>query len=481
MLARFVIAAAVLSCLPPVAGATDPPRLADALLEDLRAANNVPGMAAAVWHQGKLVWHGETGFADLETSRLVRPSTQFRLASVSKVFAATGAALLAERGTLDLDADIRLYVPAFPSRANPITTRDLAAHLSGIPHYQAVDAGRGRIRYTSVADALAVFADRELLFPPGTGYNYSSYGYTLLSAVIEAAAGEDYLSFVRHRLTGPAGLQETGAEDAARPGPALTRMYELSDGVAAPVPPHDYSYSWAGAGMRGTARDLVRFGAAVLDGRLVSAETLDMMLTPARTDSGETVGSYYYRVGFGWRTGSDHAGRRVVHHAGVTPGARSVLLLYPDEGTAVALLSNASWTSQIERAASLLAAPFLDPAPETCPSGGFAYDGEFDEKPVTGSLTIVEDAEGCHGTLSAENALGEWLRSFPQRGSEAYTLRAITSKENAVVFALVTPLGIADLPVVRHGQDLRAETVFGRSRKLRIGARRARAPASASE
>jgi len=97
-----------------------------------------------------------------------------------------------------------LWFSQRPSIAKPpIRLWHLAAHVSGIPHYQAVDSHRGLIQYDSVADTLPIFRNRELLFSPGIDYHYSTYGYTLLSAVLEQAGGDDYLGLLERYLSRP--------------------------------------------------------------------------------------------------------------------------------------------------------------------------------------------------------------------------------------------------------------------------------------
>jgi len=96
--------------------------------------------------------------------------------------------LLYQRGTLDLDAPVQRYVPGFPVKRYPITVRQVAGHLAGIRHYLPGEF-ENRKHYATVSEGLSIFAGDSLLFEPGTRFEYSSYGYNLLSAVIEGARG----------------------------------------------------------------------------------------------------------------------------------------------------------------------------------------------------------------------------------------------------------------------------------------------------
>src|SRR6058998_493605 len=101
-----------------------------------RLANRIPGVQVAVSVNGKLVWSEGFGYADAARKRPVTRETQFRIGSVSKPLTATAVALLYEQGKLDLDAPVQRYVPSFPDKGHPITTRLLAGHLAGIRHYK---------------------------------------------------------------------------------------------------------------------------------------------------------------------------------------------------------------------------------------------------------------------------------------------------------------------------------------------------------
>jgi len=101
-----------------------------------RLATHIPGVQVAVALKGKLVWSEGFGYADAERKKPVTRETQFRIGSVSKPLTATAVALLYEQGKLDLDAPVQRYVPSFPDKGYPITTRLLAGHLAGIRHYK---------------------------------------------------------------------------------------------------------------------------------------------------------------------------------------------------------------------------------------------------------------------------------------------------------------------------------------------------------
>lgn len=448
-------------------GQDDPAgRLSDILLEALVEANGVPGMSAALVRDGEAVWLGSAGLRDVERRLPVEVGTQFRFASVSKMITATAAARLAAEGSLDPDAPVQSIIRYLPDIWPPISAWQLAAHTSGIPHYQDVDSGRGGVHFATTEDAVGVFSDRALLAEPGAAYRYSSYGYTLLSAVIEESAGEPFLDHVSRVL-----LQDLDIGPERSGDRHMATGYNFdADGSLRPVGPHDFSYSWGGAGFRGSARDLALFGARVLSGAAVSPATRALMWTPARLNDGVAArDNPDAEVGFGWRISRDLDGALYVHHAGVMDGARSALVLFPESGDSVSVLSNAQWTASIEQTAMMLVAPYRTASSSDidapCPLSVTRFEGSFGSEPVGGAARFELDKGVCRGRISGGNALGVWLNTFPQRDATELQIIAVTPDSALARAALVTPVGIYDL---RLQADNVYEARFSATRQLRL-------------
>src|SRR5206468_1685051 len=138
------------------------------------------------------------------------PCVSRRAHSVPAAYAAA-VALLYEQGKLDLDAPVQRYVPAFPTKPYPITTRELAGHLAGIRHYRG-DEFRLNRHFDTVVEGLSIFEDDSLLFPPGTKFSYSSYGWNLISAVVEGASGETFLRYISDHVFRPLGMTRTAPD-----------------------------------------------------------------------------------------------------------------------------------------------------------------------------------------------------------------------------------------------------------------------------
>lgn len=429
------------------AAAVTSQRMLDALVE----TNGVPGMGAAVWRDGRVAWTGCAGWRDVEARKPVERGTVFRLASVSKVIAATAAAKLTEEGRLDIDAPVGDALPWLPPAWARVTVRQLAAHTAGAPHYAGNDLDvLGRIRYPTARDAVSLFSGRALLSAPGDAYSYSSWGYTLIGAVIEARAGAHFLDYVRRHITDGLAIEADGDSPEA----ISSRLYRIEGGTTRRMARTDMSYTWPGGGLAATPEALATFGGRVLEHRIVGADRLDAMLQPTRLSSGAPAHDRDYAIGFGWRVGRDLDGHRIAHHAGTTTGARSLLMLWPESGAAAAVLSNASWVSAIESTTSMLAAPF-HPQP-----AGLVAAGCPDSGRMTGTLkgqrfdieaTFRHDEGRCVGEFAAPAPLRTFFANAYQWPGHRLQIIALSADGSLPRAALVTPFGLYDLRAASSG------------------------------
>lgn len=300
-------------------------------------APKAPGVSVAVSIDGKLVWSEGFGYMDLEAKKPVTNTTKFRIGSISKSLTAVGLALLVERGQLDLDAPIQKYVPDFPDKGAPISARMLGGHLSGIRHYRGLESRRNQ-PYTNSHSALAIFQNDPVVALPGTKYHYTTYGWTLLSAAMESALQQDFVTYMEKNVIQPLGLTHTRADQKNIVDPDCTKFY-ANDllGKYTLAPEVDQSYKWAGGGYLSTPEDLTRFGNALLKPGFLKASSLKLLFTSQKTPDGKLTG-----YGIGWFVGRDAEGHRIMMHTGGSVGGKSVLLLHPETKTVLALVSNHS-------------------------------------------------------------------------------------------------------------------------------------------
>jgi CubicO group peptidase (beta-lactamase class C family) len=315
------------------------------------AGSNLPGLSVAVAVNGEIAWTEAFGWSDVETHTPLTPLTRFRLGALSKPVTALAAARLYDEGRLDLDSPVQRYLPEYPEKQWPVTTRQLLGDISGVQRLRgdnkSTDAMPTR-HCDNLDEAVAMVHDDPLRFEPGTQYRYSIWGWVLVSAVIEGASGEPFERYMTRRVFEPLAMRRTALEETP----------DLDDGPARHVPPRaffgirlrpkdadrpDYS-CLAGAGaFLSTPADLVRLGSAMVKPGFLKAETIATFQTPGRLTSGAST-----TYALGWTVSTvELAGEsvRMLSHRGSPWGGSVVLLTFPDRGLAIAVAGNADVTA----------------------------------------------------------------------------------------------------------------------------------------
>ncbi|MEL6770727.1 MAG: serine hydrolase domain-containing protein [Bacteroidota bacterium] len=332
-----------------------------------RIEEGVPGFSVAVAVDGEVVWAEGLGVADRSTGAPVTTDTRFRIGSTSKSITAALAGRLLDRGLVSLDADIRETLPSFPAKRYTLTLRDLLSMQAGIRHYRA-DESRNTTHYASVRDGLQIFADDPLLFEPHTDIRYSSYSFNLAGAVLAQALGVSYGDAIHTEILEPLGMEATGIDDPTVEIPERSSFYSPGFLRLGTAPHVDDSYKAPSGGLLSTPTDLVRFGSALLSRSTpegepwLDEETVRTLFTP-RTTRDQSLPAFYalgFRVWLDDPGASPPYGRYTVHHGGSSVGARSMLMLFPDEGVVIALLANSDGYDHKEIDAEAIASGFIE-------------------------------------------------------------------------------------------------------------------------
>lgn len=331
-------------------------------------AQNLPGLSVAVGVGGEIVWAEGFGWADLEHKVPVAPATQFRIGTASTALTSAAVGVLLEKGQLTLDEEIQEYVPEFPKKEWPVTLRQLMAHVAGVRNDGGDEGPLLSAHCERPVEALPHFADRALLFEPGTHFRYSSYGWILVSAAVEAAAGEPFPAFMREQVFEPLGMHDTRAESSTGSRTARATAYFPRFAADPRYGLHlmrevDYSCYAGSSVFLSTPSDLVRFAMAFKAGTLLQPATARVLQTPQRLASGEETG-----YGLGWDVETvvlAGADTRVVGHDGDALGGRVASLMeFPEHGVVVAVTSNISYADTTALAVSVAQA-FARPARPT--------------------------------------------------------------------------------------------------------------------
>ena len=304
----------------------------DSLVRARVAADSFSGVVILA-RDGAPLYRFATGVADRDARAPNRFDTRFNLGSVDKYFTRIAVRQLQRDGRLAMSDTLGKFVPDYPiARARSVTVAQLYEMRAGIPDIfnERWEAARLSLRTTD--DFVRLFADRPLLFEPGTRQEYCNGCYTLLGKIVEVASGKSWYDYARERIFAPAGMSGTGYFETG------SRTPNLAVGYTTETPPDTHSAVAAAPdgrrpngfflGLRGgsvgggysTAEDLLRLATAVRSGRLLGAAYTDSLLGPRfRTPSPEpgVVG------GSGW--------------VGGAPGINAVLSIRSDGATLIVL------------------------------------------------------------------------------------------------------------------------------------------------
>ena len=338
-----------------ITGATPARQWADAVEQGrqiVRAAlteQNLPGFSVAVGARTEIVWAEGFGWADLDKRVPVSPHMRFRIGTASTALTSAAVGRLLEKDRLKLDEKIQTYVPEFPEKQWPVTLGQLMGHMAGVANDGGDEGPLFTERCERPVDALQFFSghERELLFEPGTQYHYSSYGWILVSAAVEAAADERFLTFMRKQVFDPLGMDDTLPDSATEPIPNRVTPYFPRFAADPRYGLHlmreiDYSCYAGSSVFLSTPSDLVRFAMAINSGTLLQPATVQLLQTSQRLASGQETG-----YGLGWDLETVAlAGEqtRLVGHDGESLGGMvASFMTFPEYGIVVSVTSNISY------------------------------------------------------------------------------------------------------------------------------------------
>jgi CubicO group peptidase (beta-lactamase class C family) len=326
----------------------------DAAAAELVALGVTPGLVVGLERNGRTIFNRAYGYANLETSSPATPATVFNIISVTKTFTAAAILQLAERGKLSIDDPLSKFLPSFP-RGSEVTLRHLLTHTSGVHDWAHPDFHLNKIGTTPKALVEYIAGQKPLYdFDPGTRWQYSNAGYSLLGFVIEQASGQSYADYMKEHVFDKAGMLNT----------AVDRNSDVVPGRAAPYIPDarapsgyingvyvDWSLPWAGGAIRSTVPDLARYFSAFYGGQIVTTKSLEQMMAPHRLTDGSLAPVPGAPRGTAW-TGlglevRDVFGHKTVSQGGSFPGWDPQIRTFIDEDIRLIILANAPRAADI--------------------------------------------------------------------------------------------------------------------------------------
>ena len=380
------------------------------------------GVAVLVARDGKIVFQGGFGFADIGKKVPVTVETKFRIGSISKQFTAAAILKLAEEKKLSVTDSLAKFFPDFP-RAEKITLHHLLTHTSGIHSYTDKPGFlAGVTEPIEPAKLIASFQNDPPDFEPGAGFHYNNSAYFLLGEIVARVSGKLFADYLRDTFFTPLGMKDTGVFVNSAPPPGSAKGYSFAEGKYNAA--LDWDMSWAGGAgaLYSTVGDLFRWNEALFNGRVINAESFKTATTPVVLPAG--VDGMKYGYGF---VIFEMKRLRAIGHGGGLNGWSSDLLRLPDQNCTVVALANAMppppalVPASLSHAAAekLLADEIAKLPPMTedksaDPKTFGAYAGRYDYK--TAVLTVtVED-----GHLFAQLTGQEKIEIFPKAADEFF-------------------------------------------------------------
>ena len=277
-----------------------------------------PGATVIAVRDGKVVYRGAHGMADLELGVPLEPDMVLRLGSITKQFTAAAILLLEEQGKLSVDDPITEFLPDYPVHGHEITVAHLLSHTSGIRSYTGIPGWM----QTKIKDDLTLeeliegFRSEPMDFSPGERFLYNNSGYVLLGAIIEKASGKGYEEFIDEEIFKPLGMKASFYGNHDRIISRRAKGYDGGPGKYRNARYLSMSQPHAAGSLLSTVDVIATSDAAIYTQDLLSAGSLEKQVKPFALNDGEST-SYAYGLMVG-----ELRGREMIQHGGGIFGSR---------------------------------------------------------------------------------------------------------------------------------------------------------------
>ncbi|WP_062066613.1 serine hydrolase domain-containing protein [Cellvibrio sp. OA-2007] len=300
------------------------------------SSKKMPGFAYLISKDGKIVAKGGVGLANIESNTPNDTQTVFRAASITKQFTAVSILLLVEQGRLSLDDKLNNYFPALPN-AEKITIRSLLDHTSGMWEQEKDEDFPFPVDQEVPANAhLSYIQKNKPYFEPGEKWNYCNNGYFVLGLIVEKIAGMPLESYMQKHLFSPLGMKNSGLYGNNAQYKYGATGYGIRDEKPyQEIDTNMFTYKGAAA-LYSTVEDLLLWSEALHNGKIISSESYQQLITPHKFTNG-----FVPFVGYGFGVGiEDVGGRHTIGHPGRMYGFQLDMLRIPEDNINVIFLAN---------------------------------------------------------------------------------------------------------------------------------------------
>ena len=306
----------------------------DAILAAYNSNKN-PGASVLVYKNDKILFQKGYGVKSIEGSEKISPTTNFRLASLTKQFTAMSVLLLVKNKKITLEDPLSKYFSSFPAYGKKIKIKHLLTHTSGLLDYEDL-LPKNQVEQLHDTNCLQLmYLADSLYFPAGTKYKYSNTGYAILSLIVERVSGQSFANFLNDNIFKPLEMKNTLAFEEGK-SIVTNRAYGNSF-VNEAWKETDQSLTSAVLGDGGiytNTLDMTKWVKALWDYKLLPPAMQKEAWSRKKVENGTLI-----NYGYGWEV-EDYNNKTHPHHNGSSIGFRNHILLFPEEKLMVILLTN---------------------------------------------------------------------------------------------------------------------------------------------
>ena len=290
-----------------------------------------------VAENGKIIYKGAYGQANMEWNIPNTPDTRFRLGSITKQFTATAILQLVEQGKIKLDAKLSDYLPDYrKDTGEKVTIHHLLTHTSGIPSYTSQPGFFQNVSRNpyKVDEFVKKYASGDLEFEPGSKFLYNNSGYFLLGAIIERVTGKPYEQVLKQNIFDPLGMKNTGYDHHDTLIPKRASGYSKTPDGYANAAYLDMSIPYAAGSLYSTVEDLYLWDQALYTDKVLSAQSKALMYKP-----------FLENYAYGWAVANASFKQndqpvQVISHDGGINGFSTTIVRFPKEKNLIVMLDN---------------------------------------------------------------------------------------------------------------------------------------------
>ncbi len=252
------------------------------------------GGVALVSKGGRIIYHNAFGLANLELNTPMAKDMVFEIGSITKQFTAIAILMLKEQGKLDLEDDIKKYLPNYPSQGKTITIHNLLNHTSGIKNYVTLKEWFPLIRKDfTPKNFIDFFKEEPLNFNPGDKWEYSNSGYYILGHIIEKISGQSYGDFIESKIFKPLEMENSYYSNHSKLINKRVLGYSKQDNSIINANYVSYSHLYSAGALMSTTEDLFKWNQALVDNTLISKETKKMIFKNTTLNDGSKTNYSY--------------------------------------------------------------------------------------------------------------------------------------------------------------------------------------------